>query len=155
MIQIVTARETHIPEIVELWKELMDFHREGDPFYIRSHDGHHRFEKYVRESMESQNSQVLVALEGEKVVACSISNVAHYPPVFERTTYGFISDMVVKKDYRRQGIAKRLLSEIRKWFSQQGVTRLELRVSSENEVAHSFWSKHGFKEYIYVMCLEE
>lgn len=144
-----------MPGVVECWKELMDFHRERDPFYTRSHDGHDKFEKYVRESMDSQNSQVLVVLDGEEVVACSISNVSHHPPVFERTTYGLISDMVVKSDYRRQGIGKRLLDEIRKWFSQQGITRIELRVSARNEVAYSFWNRHGFKETVYVMYLEE
>lgn len=154
MIQIVKAKPNHILEIIEIWKEFMDFHRDIDPFFTRRDNGHHSFKKHIKESIESQKSQVLVALDNEKVVAYSLSHVHHYPPVFGHTTYGFISDIAVKKEYRKQGIGKCLLNEIKRWFSQHGITRIELQVSSRNKVACSFWKKCGFKEYKYVMYLE-
>jgi len=154
MIQIAEAKQTHIPEIIEIWKELMDFHSEINPFFTRNDDGHHSFEKYIKESINSKKSQVLVALDGKKVVAYSLSNVAYYPPVFENTIYGFISDIAVKKECQRQGIGECLLDEIKKWFSQQGITRIELQAASGNKVACSFWKKQGFREYKYVMYLE-
>ena len=154
MVQVVEAKQIHVSEIVEIWKEFMDFHRKRDPFFTRRDEGHHDFQKYVKESIESRDFQALVALDGKKVVAYSLSRIAHYPPVFEHRTYGFISDIAVKRQYRRQGIGKSLLSKIKKWFSQQGITRIEVRVSSRNEVACSFWTKHGFKEYIHIMYLD-
>lgn len=154
MVQVVNAKKIHIPEIIEIWKELMDFHSDIDPFFTRKDNGHQIFEEYVKESIESQESQIFVALDGMNVVAYSLSNIAQYPPVFEHSTYGYVSDIAVKKEYWGQGIGTRLLNEIKKWFSQQGITRIELHVSSVNEVACSFWRKQGFKEYKYAMYLE-
>ncbi len=154
MVQIVEAKQIHVSEILEIWKEMMDFHRERDPFFARRDEGHHDFKKYVKESIESQNSQVLVALDDKEVVAYSLSHIAQYPPVFKHRTYGSISDVAVERQYRRQGIGKFLLREIKKWFFQQGINRVEVRVSSRNEVACSFWSKHGFQEYIHIMYLD-
>jgi len=154
MVQIVKAKQLHVPEIVTIWKELMDFHKKRDPFFTRKADGHYNFEKYVKKLMGSKSSQVLVALDGEKVVAFSTACVSQYPPVLKRTNYGLISNIAVKEKYRRREIGENILSEIKKWFSKQGITRIELRTSSENEVARSFWAKHGFKEYERIMYLD-
>ncbi|PIV19955.1 MAG: hypothetical protein COZ69_04380 [Deltaproteobacteria bacterium CG_4_8_14_3_um_filter_45_9] len=154
MIQIVNAKYAHVPEIVEIWKEFIDFHMERDAFFTRSEDGHLNFEKHVRKLIESENSRVLVALDGGKVVAYSIAHLAHHPPVFKNVNYGFISDIAVRQEYRRKGIGGDILHKIKNWFSKQGITRIELRVSSKNEVAQSFWIRQLFKEYVYVMYSE-
>ncbi|MFC1953482.1 hypothetical protein ACFLWR_05065 [Chloroflexota bacterium] len=45
MLEITTASEKHIPEIVELWKEFMDFNAEIDPYDTRGKDSHTQMEK--------------------------------------------------------------------------------------------------------------
>ncbi len=44
--EITEARENHIPEIVELWKEFMDFHRDIDPRFPMRKDAHTNWEKH-------------------------------------------------------------------------------------------------------------
>ena len=41
-----------IPSVVELWKEMMDFHRERDSFFSRAEAGHDEFAGFVRENMD-------------------------------------------------------------------------------------------------------
>jgi len=154
MVEIIEAKKAHIPEIIEIWKEFMDFHRDIDPFFARQENAHHRVKQYLLESIRSGKSQVLIALDGEKIAAYSLSRIAEYPPVFEHKIYGFISDIAVKQEYQRQEIGKYLLDEIKKWFAEQGVKRVELEVASKNEVGKFFWVKHGFEEYKSVMFLE-
>lgn len=154
MVEIVPAKEEHIPGIIALWKAFMDFHKERDPFFTRSEDAHMQFEEYLQEMMASERAQVLVALEGEQVLAYSLAKIATYPPVYEHASYGSISDLAVKKEHRRQGIGRKLLMNIKEWFSEKGIKRLEVRVATENEVALSFWRKHGFKEYLKRMYRE-
>jgi len=36
--EIVPAKDSHIPEIIELWKEFMNFHREMDTRFPMSTD---------------------------------------------------------------------------------------------------------------------
>ena len=102
--EIVTATESHIPEIVELWKEFMDFHKDIDPLWSRGKNGHTNWEKLLRGVMGSENALVLVALDKGHVVGYSISEKSKYPPYHEREIYGFIDDMAVKSNYRRKGI---------------------------------------------------
>ncbi|MFO7889365.1 MAG: GNAT family N-acetyltransferase [bacterium] len=154
LIEINEAKKIHIPEIIEIWKEFMDFHRDIDPFFARRENAHHKIKQYLRESVRSRKSQVLIALDGRQIAAYSLSRIAEYPPVFKHTDFGFISDMAVKHEYQRQGVGKYLLDEIEKWFAEQGVKRVELEVASKNEIGKSFWAKHGFREYKSVMFLE-
>jgi len=154
MVRVVEAKQKHVPEMVEIWREFIDFHVERDPIYARSDDAHHFFEKYLKGFMESEESQVLVALDGKQVVGYSIARVAHHSPVFQPRIYGDITEIAVKKEYRRRSIGEVLLSKMKKWFTQQGINRIETRVSTRNEVACLFWKKHGFQRYLDDLCLE-
>jgi hypothetical protein len=80
--EIIRATEHHIPEIVELWIGFMDFHQEIDPALKRGEDGHLAFEKCLRDSMSSEDSQVLVALDDNNVAGLSISQISQPLPVY-------------------------------------------------------------------------
>jgi len=40
MMEIIPARVEHIPEIVEIWKEFIDYHGEFEPVFRRCEEGH-------------------------------------------------------------------------------------------------------------------
>jgi ribosomal protein S18 acetylase RimI-like enzyme len=151
--EIILAKNSDVPEIAEIWKEFMDFHKDIDPYFTRSEDGHSNFGKYVEDLIKAEDSQVLVALEQGRVVAYSIAQIAKPPPVFEHQTYGFISDVAVKSNYRRKGIGERLLVKIYEWFESNKISRIELRVAAKNEIGYSFWKKHGFRDFVHVLYL--
>ncbi len=151
---IIPAKEEHIAELVEIWKEFMDFHNEFNPFHSRREDGHKNWEVFLRKSMESELGLVLVCIDEEKVVAYSISHVKDCPPVFQHDQMGFISDMSVNEEYRRKGIGEMMLMEIFDWYKAQGIDRIELRVEPRNDIGYSFWRKHGFKEHVHTLYLE-
>ena len=152
--EIALATHFHVPEIVELWEEFMDFHRSVDSFYTRSQDASVSFGKRVEESIESDDSRVLVALEEGRVVAFSIAHIVKLPPVFERKTNGYISEMAVRPHYRRKGIGERMLAKIYEWFESRNIDRIELRVVVGNQIGYSFWKKHGFTDYVRVLYLD-
>ncbi|MGB2698537.1 MAG: GNAT family N-acetyltransferase [Candidatus Zixiibacteriota bacterium] len=151
--KISLATDAHIPEIIELWKEFIDFHKNIDPHFTRSPDGHLHFEKLVKDLIKAEDSLVLVAIEKGQIVAYSISKIGEYPPVFGHLRYGNITDLAVKTDYQRKGIGGKMLRRIFKWFESHNINRIELRVASGNQIGDSFWRKHGFKEFISLMYL--
>lgn len=151
--EVVEAEEKHVPDIVKIWKENMNYHKELDSYFTLRDDAHVTWETFLRERM--QNCFVLVGLDGEKVVAYSIARVNDYPPLFEYEKHGFISDMCVTADYRRKGLGEQMLSRIFDWFESQSLERIELRVAHNNGMGQSFWKKHGFKDYICVLLLEK
>jgi len=150
---IIPATESHIPEIVEIWKEFMDFHSEIDPYFARNEEGHSKFEDWVKDLMKSDIALVLVALDHSQVVAYSLSQINKRPPLFKEIDYGYIYDLAVKSEYRRKGIGEKMLGEILGWFKSHQIDRIELMVLAKNQVALSFWEKHGFKGFLNRMYL--
>lgn len=153
MFRVEKAIEAYIPEIVEIWKDFFDYHARYDPFYTRAENGHIKFEGFLREAMLSPDSRVLAALYGREVVGYSIAGISPYRPFFKLAEYGFISDVAVKPEYRRNGIGELLFNETRKWFAKRGIARIELRVVVGNDAARAFWENLGFKQYVRQMYL--
>jgi GNAT superfamily N-acetyltransferase len=153
-VDIVAAQRNHIPEIVNLWKELMDFHKQIDPFYERDEGGHQSFEKFVGYLIESAESLVLVAVDDDTVFAYSIAQIKSHPPVFRYARHGIILDMMVQEGRSREGIGEKILSKMLSWFTEREIERVELHVAARNSVGRSFWKKHGFTAYEHILCRE-
>jgi ribosomal protein S18 acetylase RimI-like enzyme len=153
--EIIKAETSHIPAIIELWKEFADYHRGIEPVYTRTEDAGRIFGEHIKKLMESGDSQVLIALDKEEVVAYSIAQISKRPALFDQTEFGFISDLGVRSDYRRKGVGEQVLSKNFEWFKSRKIERVELLVLSENTAAVSFWKKHGFGVYAHRMFLSQ
>lgn len=152
--EIVSATDFQVPEIVELWKEFWDYHQKMDPkFFVMSEDGPSKFGEYVKGLIKSDDSQVLVALDQGQMVAYSIAQILKRPPIAKHPEYGFISDLCVKSEYRRKGLGKQILDKILEWFKSRRIDRIELTVVAKNQIASSFWKKQGFEIFLHRMFL--
>ncbi len=154
MIRILKLREEHLPGLIEVWKEFMDFHSDINPHFRRGKTGDVAFRKYLRDIMTSPETVVFVAVDGKKMVGYALLQIRTPPPVYDTATFGLLSDMAVAGEYRRQGIGEKLLKRSLAWFRSKGVTWIELSVITGNEVGGSFWAKHGFKELMRRLYLE-
>jgi ribosomal protein S18 acetylase RimI-like enzyme len=152
--EIISATESFVSEIVELWKEFWDYHQKMDPkFFVMSADGPSKFGEYVKGLIKSDDSQVLVAMDEGQAVAYSIAEILKRPPIAKHPEYGFISDLCVKSEYRRKGLGKQILDKILKWFKSRQIDRIELSVLAKNQIGYSFWKKQGFEIFLYRMFL--
>jgi len=131
-----------------LWQEFMDFHRERDPAFARSADGHEHFKEFIAGHLEKESSLVLVAEQNGAVFGYCLAMLAKYPPVFENRDYGTVYDLAVTQRCRRAGIGEKMYKAAEKWFSERGMHRIELRVVVSNEVATAFWRKMGFLPHV-------
>lgn len=73
---------------------------------------------------------------------------------FTQKEIGWISDVYVKKEYRSQGYAKRLLQRSLKDFKELGYTDVRLNVFSFNKNAISLYEKLGFHDVCKFMKIE-
>ena len=140
--------------IVELWKELMDFHKERDRHFTRSVDGHERFAEFVSGRIASETSCVLVAKQQNEIVGYCLATISKFPPVYEHQEYGAIFDLAVTENYRKKGIGQALVEAALQWFSEQEIHRVEVRVATSNEISTAFWKKIGFVPYLEVVYKE-
>jgi ribosomal protein S18 acetylase RimI-like enzyme len=146
MIKIAKAEERHIPDICNLWLEFSQFSQAIDPVY-ELHDGMIPVfeEEYLRPAMNSKNSLVLIALDIERVVGYSFSQINESSNLLKRQKFGYIQDLFITKNYRRRGIGKKMYDENLKWFHAKDIDRVELQVIAKNKAAHAFWKKQGFR----------
>ena len=153
-ISVRKATSSDLPEIINLWKELMDFHSNLDSFYTRSKDGHVKFLEWIQKELENDSSELLVADSAGEIVGYIKIGVSDYPPVFELKQYGMIADTAVATEYRRQGIGALLLENAMDWFNERNIHRIELRVANVNPISGQFWQKMGFSPYMTTMFKE-
>jgi ribosomal protein S18 acetylase RimI-like enzyme len=153
MIKIIKAEERHISDICRLWRDFMQFSEDIDPIFTpREGTLQITEEKYLRPALKAENSLVLVALDGEKVVGYSYSLIIDPSDAWKRKKYGNIHDLFITAGYRRQGIGEKIYIEILKWFHAEGIDRIELQVIARNQAAYSFWKKHGFTDFQNTLC---
>jgi GNAT superfamily N-acetyltransferase len=150
MAQIVRAEEKHVTEIGKLWWEFMLFHEEIDAWFTPREGSIPGFEENaVRRIMQSEKGHVLVALDKDRVVGFSLSEIQGPSKGMAREKWGYIDTMAVTEACRRKGVGQKMLDEILAWFRSKGVERVELNFTAQNVVADSFWLKHGFKVYMH------
>jgi len=148
-LEIWDACLADLDEIVELWKEFMEFHRQRDPFFTRSSEGHRQFRRFVADDLGSADWLVLVAIEADRPIGYCMATVLEYPPVFELKRHGFVQDVAVTEVARRHGVGRALFERAEQWFRTRGITRIELNVAAANAVSQAFWRRLGFRDSIY------
>ncbi len=151
--KFILAKKQHLDGITSVWREFMDYHKKIDPFFSSARDAKKHFQKYLLEQIDKDDAHVLAVLIKKEVIAYSISRIEKHPPVFKEPDYGLISELAVLDAYQRQGVGEKMLDIVFEWFEANNISRIELKVASDNEVAYSFWEKHGFMDYMHVLYL--
>jgi GNAT superfamily N-acetyltransferase len=143
-----------VPAIIRLWEELMDFHRERDPFYTRARNGTDLFRRYIEENVGNDAACVLVAVVEDGIVGYCQGAIDHHPPVLAEQDYGQILDFMVTASHRHTGVGSQMFEALRRWFQKEGIRRIEVRHSTFNDLATRFWPRMGFKPYLQTLCME-
>ncbi len=92
--------------------------------------------------LQEEGGHVLVAECGRRVIGMCTMQVLI--STAEGGRVGLIEDMVVSQDFRRKGVGKALLDEMRKISGEKGLRRLQLLADSQNELALKFYNKTGW-----------
>ena len=67
---------------------------------------------------------------------------------------GALHDIFVSDQVRRQGVARRLVEEVRERFRARGAPRLVLHTASKNDTARQFFASLGFRETMLELTAE-
>ncbi|KXS42204.1 MAG: ribosomal-protein-alanine N-acetyltransferase [Candidatus Frackibacter sp. T328-2] len=93
---------------------------------------------FEKEITKNRYANYFVAKNGEEVIgyigAWIILNESH------------ITTLAISPDYRRQGVAKRLLSNLFGRLREEGVNKVTLEVRVSNQPARKLYTDYGFDE---------
>jgi ribosomal protein S18 acetylase RimI-like enzyme len=87
--------------------------------------------------------KAFIAVEGKRTVAYVTVYVKEQAGYWQIKKVGEISGLMVQKDYRHTGIAKRLLASARHFFEAEALKYFTVYTAVENLAAIDFYRKNG------------
>jgi len=146
------ATKEDVPNILPVWREMMEFHANRDPHFTLCRDAEKAVTPYMLENIEKVDAYFFVAENMKTVVSYCLCTIDKRPPVCEfYSEYGVLAELAVRDDYRRQRIGERMVERAMEWFRTKELQRIEVRVAVTNEVSTQFWRKMGFSTYLETM----
>ena len=124
---ISTANETHVKEIAELWANLASIQQLNAPerydFKCEKKDWH----EFVLHKLFKKHNLLLVAHNKDEYEVKGFLYLQTITlPSSEFILKGVIEDIYTKPQYRREGIASKLLDVAMKWAQTQNIKQVDL-----------------------------
>lgn len=92
----------------------------------------------LKAELANENSHYIVAKSKEEILG--------FAGIWKSVDDIHITDIVVKKSYRGNGIGNLLLQKLIELTKELNYTELTLEVNANNEIAKKLYLKNGFKE---------
>lgn len=143
MIRLATRDDAQ--RIGDLWLEMVNYHQQFDKIMFQpSAKGNEYYERSVSSRLSDPQTRVLVAEVDGEVVGYVLGMIVDITPeMFVPVRSGFLADICVTADYRRQGIGRELVERFVLWLQSQDIQSFEWHVSEKNQNAVKFWKSIG------------
>ncbi len=150
----VRIREGKASDRVTFWKATLETAWRDIPEDEKSRMERNEFERHFRMAagpyLEEVHNKLFIAEDDAGRLAGHIL-LGQTLPFYSTKPNGFVYDIYVAEWARRQGVAGQLLEFAFKWFKDQGLDKVKLEVSEENQMAKPLYLKMGFKMERHVM----
>lgn len=123
--------------LVALWIDLVDYHRRLDPDYPPTPGMREALGREIDRGLKGSACRIYVAERGAELQGFLFAEI-------EDGGLGWIHELFVAEEARRQGIARGLVGRAQIFFDERGASRLAVRVERLNEGGTRFWEALGF-----------
>ena len=144
IIKIRKLKKEDYSDIFELEKQVHKIHYSNRPDLYN--DVSDLFTKEYFYSIIENEKNIALGIElNNRIVAFIISGIkdTSNTPIIKKRRYCYIEDIVVDKEYRRKGYAKRLFNELKKQINKLDIDDIELTVWPFNKSAIAFYESIG------------
>ena len=137
--------------VIELYKELDDFHVQARPDYFVRRDKNEIYPKdaFVH-NLAHPGVLELGAFENEQLVGFVRASLWEESGMVKDVKTVCLDTIYVLPAYRRKGIAARLFAEVEAWAKEQGAIRLDLHTWNFNKNAIAMYQAMGMTPQSYV-----
>jgi len=155
MNNIRPASESDAAQLGPLGAALMRQHHASDPRrFILADRPEEGYGRYLVSQLANPDSLVLVAERANEVVGYVYADLEPTSWMDLRGPCGFIHDVYVREDARRQGIGQGLLRAAIEWAHSRGRSQVVLWSKSGNDAAQRLFAKLGFRKTMIEMTLD-
>lgn len=139
------AKKSDFDSILKLAKQLWDTEK---VFFSNLKDDYFADEQaksLLLNNILKRKSHFLVAEENNKIIGYIYGYVSRAD--LYKKKVGYIDQIVVDEEYRRQGICNKLMNSFTEIMKKYGCGYIELNAFKQNLPAVECYKKYGFKEY--------
>ena len=149
--EIRNLRESDYDMVIELYKELDDFHVQARPdcFVRRDKDEIYPKDAFVH-NLSHPGVLQLGAFEHEQLVGVVRASLWEESGMVKGIKTVCLDDIYVLPNFRRRGVATRLFAEVESWAKEQGAVRLDLHTWDFNRNALAMYKAMGMTPQRYV-----
>lgn len=108
----------------------------------------------ISEMIASDNSEVVVAVYCNEVVASGYAKIKKALPYLNHEFYSYLGFMYTKPEFRGKGLNKLIVDELLKWSAGKGLNEVRLTVYDDNPAAIRAYEKVGFKKHLIEMRIK-
>lgn len=145
--KIRKAKQQDIDQLTKYGNILLKQHSDLDPYFTPIENADKTYRKFLETSLNSEDKILLVAEDNGKLLGYAVAEIQTRSPIFKISKNGYINDVFVLEEFRKLGVASKLLVEIKNWFKAKDVKYIELAVLANNEIGKKTWAKFGFEAY--------
>ncbi len=131
-----------------MYQELSDFVVDLD-FWdddLQKHNTKDEVQEILEKHKNHENIILLAIVESRAVAFIHAEIAENNDAASQIKKYGIIHDLYVKSEFRKLGIARKLLQESENLLKNLGATHIEISVFAPNFLAKNFYEKYGFEQ---------
>lgn len=140
------AKSEDLDPILNLNKALFDYEMQFSDQYNLDWTYSETGKNYFRDRIQSESAIVLVAEENETIIGYIVCYINKYS--FRRVNpIAELENMFIDEKYRREGVGKILIQEVKEEAKKKGVKRLKVEALAKNNKALKFYESQGFEDF--------
>lgn len=135
------------PALLSLFDEIDVLHRDNLPDIFQKPKGPARELDFYLYLISEKGHGLFIAIIDRNIVGFghAIVKEAADIPILVPRRYVIVDSIVVKSEYKNQGIGRMLMEAMEEWAAKEGATSIELNVYEFNAEAINFYGKLGYR----------
>lgn len=139
--------EKSVVEYTDEYKEeLMDFYKATYPSAEQE-----KIEQFIKEQTCNYNNGTWIITDKKKCIFGVLSGVFRTPLAENQSQHFFITELVIRPEYRRQGLGLELVTEIEKILCSKGIHSIKIDVTNDFGLESFIWIAGFSKTKTYLM----
>jgi GNAT superfamily N-acetyltransferase len=145
---------TDLSELVRLWHEQAVLQQQFDRRLQLHSDARARWLEAASGWLADAHCKLLVAVREADILGCIVGRLESASPGLMPETVGLIVEIVIDAHAHQGGLGSHLFDALRRWFDEQGVKQIIVRVPRRHPVQQAFWRAQGATEWMDILWIK-
>ena len=105
------------------------------------------YKEYLQLDLTKPNRIIFIAVDNKKIIGAVVGKFFTPLRISKYKKKGHISNLYINKNYRKKGIAEKLVKKTLEWLKTNKVPHASLEIHTNNQSAINLYHKLGFKDF--------